>query len=447
MSDSKPSVPLREQHPRRVWITYTTVALVALTTRLAYWFTTRDAPLSSDAGTYHELATNLVEGRGFSHTFPQVILHPTAFRPPAYPFVLSAVYRLTGPSPGVGRGLGVMIGVIVVLLTLWVVKRHAGVVAAAVAALIVAVYPPLIANDTVTLAEGPSLALLLLLVDRVLERQWIAVGVLGGLLTLTRPSAQMLILVIVGWLLVKAGRKAALGALAVAVAVVAPWVIRNAVVLDAPIVVTSNGFNLSAIYSPTAQRVGAFVDPVTDPELEGSLFDQLDEAEWDRRLRQRALDNIREHPQQVVKVIGRNTLAFLEIKPSFNEQAEVLDGRDMTVRTVTMPLFYLVTAAGTIGLWRSRRSDLTQLLILVSALFAAGSLLLVAPPRLRAPFDLAACIGAGLLVASFVRPSSDPGSVGDDETETAALQPAPGAVEGEGGHDVIVPTSSAEAST
>jgi hypothetical protein len=409
MSTSKPSVPRLEQHRRSLWIA---CAVVALTTRLGYWFTTRDAPLSSDAGTYHELATNLVDGRGFSHTFPQVVLHPTAFRPPAYPFVLSSVYRLTGPSAGVGRGLGVVIGVIVVLLTLWVVERHAGVVAGAVAALIVAVYPPLIANDTVTLAEGLSLALLLLLVDRVLERRWIAVGVLSALLTLTRPSAQLLILVIVGWLVVRAGRKAALGALAVGVVVVAPWVIRNIVVLDAPVVVTSNGFNLSAIYSPTAQRVGAFVDPVNDPELEGSRFDQLDEAEWDRQLRRRALDNIGEHPQQVAKVIGRNTLAFLEIKPSFNEQAEILDGRNMTVRTVTMPLFYLVTAAGAVGLWRSRRSDLTRLLVLLSALFTAGSLLLVAPPRLRAPFDLVACIGAGLLVASFGRRAPEPSLVG-----------------------------------
>ena len=42
------------------------------------------------------------------------------------------------------------------------------------------------------------------------------------------------------------------------------------------------------------------------------------------------------------------------------------------------------------------------MLLAVVAQFVLLSLVLVAPPRLRAPFDLAMCLGAGLLVASFV---------------------------------------------
>src|SRR5207237_195036 len=82
--------------------------------------------------------------------------------------------------------------------------------------------------------------------------------------------------------------------------------------------------------------------------------------------------------------------------------AERSDGRDITVRNVTLPLVYLVTVAGIIGLVRARRRRGAELLLLEGAYFTVVSVAVIAVPRLRAPLDLAAAIGVGLLVAEVV---------------------------------------------
>lgn len=394
------------------------LGLVALATRLAYWWSTAGNPLRSDAGQYHEIATNLAHGDGFAHQFPQLELHPTAFRPPVLPAVLSAVYRVTGAHPGVARGFAVVLGVILVVVVHRVVRRHLPAPAAVATAALVAVYPPLIANDTVPLTETLSLVVLVVLADRIVERRWAWAGVLCGLLVLTRPSAQGLVVVVALWLWRTIGWRRALGAAIVTACVVAPWVARNRVEVGTPAIVTSNGFNLAALYSPQAQATGAFVDPVHHPGFADLRFAQFDEAVWNDELGQLAVSNLRRHPWLVAKVVGRNTLAILELKPSLNERAEEADNRNLAVRSLTLPLFYVVTVVGVVGLWRERRNPYVAFVALTAAYFLVTSLFLVAPPRLRAPLDLACCLGTGIVLASWwtkrlpVSAGTGPGAAG-----------------------------------
>jgi 4-amino-4-deoxy-L-arabinose transferase-like glycosyltransferase len=375
------------------------LAVLAAIVRLLYWFSMRDRPLSSDAGQYHEIATHLAEGLGYSHQIPQIELHPTAFRPPLYPMLLSLLYRVTGPSQGAGRALAVVIGVAAVVATVLIVRRHAGHLAAAVAGLAVALYPPLVANDTVTLTEGFSALLLILLIDAVLRDRAVWAGVWCGLLVLTRPSAQFLIVLVAVWLATRIGWRRGLAAAAVTVAVVAPWVVRNQVVLGAPVIVTTNGFNLAAMYSQPAQDTNNFVDPLVDPYFGDLVLDRFDEAQFDQKLRDRAVADLRENPYHVVRVVLRNTGALFELTPRVNGIAEVIDGRNVTVRIWTLPSFYLLTAAGLVGMWRWRREPIGLLIALLAAYFLLSSLVLVAAPRLRAPADLMLCIALGLLAA------------------------------------------------
>ena len=106
---------------------------------------------------------------------------------------------------------------------------------------------------------------------------------------------------------------------------------------------------------------------------------------------------MREHPLDLLHVTGNNTLGYFELKPWEGDGAERLDGRNMTVRRAAIPVYYAVTVAGIAGLWLSRRHRVAQLASLSAAYFSVVSILSVAPPRLRAPFDLACCIGVGLL--------------------------------------------------
>src|SRR5207302_6631986 len=133
--------------------------------------------------------------------FPQLALHPSAFRPPLYPVVLGGAYRVFGSSVVVGRVLNLAIGVGVVVLVFCVARRIATPRAGVAAALIAAVYPPLLANDVALLTEPLALLLLLGMVLALGRRNVVWGGVLCGLLVLTRASAQGVALVVGVWVL------------------------------------------------------------------------------------------------------------------------------------------------------------------------------------------------------------------------------------------------------
>ena len=372
--------------------------------RAAYWvFVTPKYVPQSDAGQYHDLATNLASGRGFSLYFPQLAMHPTAFRPPLYPAVLGFVYWLFGPSIVAGRLLNMTIGVVVVLLAAMVATRLANVRAGLLAGFCVACYPPLIANDVTLLSEPLSLGLLLGLVLALSERRVLLGGALCGLLVLTRPSAQGIALVALLWVLTQVGWRRSLGFLAVTALVVTPWLVRNWIQLGSPILVTSNGFNLAAMYSPEAKAEGHFVDPVFNPAFGDYRLLQFDEVAWQRSLQHLAVGAVTDDPMQVAYVAGRNATHFAELVPKANYPAEVEDGRNITFRSWTLPTFYLVTLAGLWGITTRWRNPTTWLLVALVGYSTITSLVLVAVPRLRAPFDLMCCIGFGIALDALIR--------------------------------------------
>jgi hypothetical protein len=200
------------------------------------------------------------------------------------------------------------------------------------------------------------------------------------------------------------GAKRAATYVGISVLLLVPWIVRNQIQVGTPRLTTSEGFNLFAIYSPESQELGGFVDPVLDPAYAGTelRLAQFDEALWNQRLTEYGSDGLRENPTYLLEVVARNLRAYLELSPGMNRSPETLDGRNMDFRNWTLPLFYAVTAAGLAGLWIHRRNAALWPALLIVLQFAALSLVLVAPPRLRAPFDLLMCIGAGLLIAWFV---------------------------------------------
>lgn len=401
------------------------VALVALLARAAYWgLATPDRILRSDASQYDFLAKNLAEGRGYVDVYPWLELHPTAFRPPGYPSLLGAVYWGLWPSPGIGRAVNVVLGVAVAATVVLLVDRHLGRRSAVAAGLGVALWPNLIANDTYVLTEPLSLLLLVAVLWCVLDQRWAAAGIATGLLVLTRPSAQYLVVVLAGWVLWRAGWRRAVVLVGVTALVVAPWVVRNQVEMGSPVLVTSNGFNYAALYSPPADEADRFVDPTQHPWFDDRRLDQADEVVWDRNLRDLAVDHVRDRPAVVPEVVWRNTRAYFELQPSLNDQAEALDGRHAGVRSWTSWLVWPLVVLGTWGLVRHRRTPLVLLSGIVAAYFTLASLVFVAPPRLRAPMELGLVIGAAALLSPRRvegTPTTEPGR----EREPAGRGPSP----------------------
>ena len=393
ITDTHRALTRRLAELRDLWI----VLAVALVARVLYWILiTPDYVPQSDAAQYQDLARHILRGEGFSQLFPQLYPHPTAFRPPGYPYLLAGTIRVFGDNVVSGRVLSLVCGLVTVALVYLLTRRLASGPAAVVAALAVALFPPLLANDTVLLTEPLSLALLAGLMLALVCRRWPTAAVLCGLLILTRASAQYLVAPLALWVLWRLGWKRALGFLAIALAVVSPWIIRNQLQLGSPLYVTSNGFNLAGTYSPPARESKRFVDPVEDGRFEQFRLAQFDEADWADQLQAFALHDIRTHPGQVPGVVWRNAQHLFEFTPKFNEWAESVDGRNLDFRGATLWSFYVVTVVGMFGLIVRRRSPEVVLVLGIALYFVLGSLVLVSPPRLRAPFDLCMCIGVGL---------------------------------------------------
>jgi len=426
--------PLRQRIDWRALMVPALICLFALGLRLLYLVFTGHDPLTSDASQYDVIARNLATGHGFSAVYPQLKVHETAFRPPLYPMLLGAVYWIFGISIGLARGLNVVLGVTVVGLTFYVVQRHISRTAAIWAALAVAVMPNLIANDTFTLDEPLALVLILLMVHFLLRQRWIWAGVAVGLLTLTRPSAQFLILVLAIWLIFRVGWKKMLIFAVTAGLVVTPWVIRNWVQIGTPTIATSNGYNWAAIYSPPAQQAGVFIDPIYDPYFASHRILQFNEAKWSSYLESVGVDNLEHHPTYVTYVVGRNFLAFFEFKPSFNVGAESFDGRDLHIVDGTLWVFYLELAVGAAGLFLRRKNQAVRLFFIQGAYFTAASLFFIAAPRLRAPIDLALGVGVGCFADWYVTRRSKDGETDNDpaidagQSEDAAGQEPTAAV-------------------
>lgn len=401
------------------------LAVLATAARLAYWLlATPDRPLFSDASQYDFLAKNIAGGLGYVDVFPQLALHPTAFRPPVYPGVLGFVYWVLWPSPGLGRLVNVVIGVAVVVVTYLVVRRRLGARAGLVAAGALALVPNIIANDTYVLTEPLSLLLIVVLLDAMADERWLRAAVVTGVLVLTRPSAQFLVLVFAVWLVRRISWKRTVAYIAVAGLVVAPWVVRNWIQLDSPVLVTSNGFNYAALYSPPAEEAGHFIDPYRHPYFDDKRLAQFDEVAWDRSLRELAVENVKDNPGLVRQVVIRNAKAYFEIRPYFNTFAEEADGRSTGVRKATVWLLYPLLVAGAVGLWVRRREPLAALAGLVGIYFTAASLAFVSPPRLRAPLELALCIGLGALFAGRRREArADVAERADDRRSADAKDP------------------------
>ncbi|MCU1452100.1 MAG: Dolichyl-phosphate-mannose-protein mannosyltransferase [Acidimicrobiales bacterium] len=373
---------------------------LALLLRVAYWaLASRHYVPQSDASQYVELARNLAHGHGYSATFPQFDRHPAAFRPPLYPALLSVTFLLSGSAIAAGMALNLAIGLAVVVVTYRLVSRLHSPLAGTVAAGLAAVYPPLLVNDVRLLSEPISLLLLLGIITYLHDRNLVPAGLCAGALVLARPSAQGLALIVAGWCLWQLGWKRTLRVGAVAALVVLPWVVRNWVQLGRPLLVTSNGFNLVAVYSAEAQHDGRFVDETKDVRFTRLRLAQFDEADWDRQLQRLGLHDLRRHPTYLATVVARNARSFFELAPGKNTWPERLDGRAPTLQSATIPLFVLVTVGGFVGLWLGRRRPPLVLLTLVAGYFTVTSLVLIAAPRLRAPLDLACCIGTGVLVA------------------------------------------------
>ncbi len=248
-ADAAPGATIREH---AVWLAL--ILGLALAFRLAWvafseWQPTPD----DDAFRYVFSARALVDGQGYIH----VNGAPTAFWPPGYSLLLAAAYSVFGDGLAVGQLLNVALGTATVGLVYLIGRRALGPRPALVGAAIVAGFPSLIFFTAVTLSEVAFtffalLGVYLLLIEarpgpgrRRDLLLLLAAGLVLGFASLVRGQALLLPIVLIpfwlrsgiGWSPI-AHRLVAL-ALGIGL-IVAPWSIRNAIQMDAPVLISTN---------------------------------------------------------------------------------------------------------------------------------------------------------------------------------------------------------------
>lgn len=176
---------------------------------------------------------------------------------PGLPLLVAGLYTAIGAADETAARLMIaVLGTLMVLFTFLIGRRLGGVAAGLIAAAMVATYPTYIENNGQLLSEPLAAFLLtggLLGVLWAAERRrlaaWVVPGLAFGALTLTRPEYQAITLafaVLVLWRVWRdAGAVRGLAAagivVLVAALVVAPWMVRNRIVLDKWVPVSTGG--------------------------------------------------------------------------------------------------------------------------------------------------------------------------------------------------------------
>ena len=415
------------------------IAVAAVAIRVAFvLIVDPKVPRIGDANAYHLLAENLARGRGYIRPFDRQLglTRPTAEYPPLFPALLAIPSRLGAHSVEgqrlflafVGGGTVALIG----LLGRRVASPAVGLVAAALAAC----SPMLFLSEGILMAEALDVFLVtvvLLLAYRAIAApttiRFVALGVAIGLATLTRAEGILLGILLVVPMCIRApaltrsqrvGRAAA--ALGVALLVVTPWTVRNALRFHTFVPVSNNiaslvdGANCDATYGGSELGLwrGTFADPSaprTAPQADAcfegfSITDpHFDEADAASRHRRDGLQYARSHAGALPKVMAVRILRTWGVyAPGQQVNFETLEGRPrhwQWAGTILDWILIPLAVAGLVLLARRQRPIWPLVATVVAATIVAA--LTYGQQRFRIAAEPTILVGAAVAIVATVR--------------------------------------------
>jgi 4-amino-4-deoxy-L-arabinose transferase-like glycosyltransferase len=418
-----------------------TLALLARLLWVAFsqWQPTPD----DDAFRYDFTARALAAGRGYIHLNGE----PTAFWPPGYSLLLAGAYQLFGPSLAVAQLMNALIGTATVGLVYLIGRRVLGPQHALVGAAVVAAFPSLIFFTAVTLSETAFtlfalLGIYLLLLEaraghRLDLRLLLPAGLALGFASLVRGQALLLPLVAIPFWLRSgvpwpgAGEKLVALALGIGL-IVAPWSIRNAVQLDAPVVIATNaGVDFWIGHHESAR--GDFGDTGGDPLVYS--HPELSTVEREVRINtegfRKGLSFALTHPQEELALPFQKLFWLYysdEEALKWNEghggQAFLNDGVREALLGLSNVYYFSVLALFLLGtpLWLTGRDPGRLLLISLFAYWTLMHVVFFGDPRFHAPIVPVIALLASLPIvaiwagrAPWQRPEAEEGALRLDE--------------------------------
>lgn len=385
------------------------ILVLALVVRLLYAFLAprvdpiiSQNPLYGDASGYHILAENLLKGWGLSWDGDTL----TSFRMPGFPAFLAGIYAVAGANPLYVRIVHAVLGAATCLPVMAIARRLGGRRVSMLAGAGVALHPLLVymtgwvySETLFFLLLWTGLLLLLLALDRSSTRWSVLSGLSLGLATLVRPEilAFPLATLAGGWLLLRWPRARLITLLivqAAALAVVLPWTIRNTIVHQSFVPLTTNtGVVFFGGNNPGA--TGGFF-------LEDSfVLPGYTEAESNQELTRRAAEWIRQNPGDYLALVPRKLYKFFA--PAEMEHSGSPLGRWTWPVNLAYGLFLAVAAWGATRSWR-RTPVLSATLVALIGWYVIVALILYGGSRVALPIAPAlvtfGAVGLGTLLGA-----------------------------------------------
>lgn len=340
-----------------------------------------------------------------------VVTRATAYRPPGYPYALALpeLFATGGRALSLARLFQALIGVLVVglvgLLGWMLCGRRVGLIALGLAA----VYIPLVLVSGVLMSEPLYAALMLSAICAVLR--WrshggllmlATAGVLAGLSALTRDNG---VVVLVGVVALAASDRGSQGirrlrapllVTAVAVLTIAPWTIRNAVVMGGFLPISDEtGPTLVGTYNPVSMadrtQPGVRLGVAALTMYRGFFREEPAHSELtiDYVLTHDSIDFALDHPAYIGTVFWHNTLRLLDL----HGEARIRFG----AQTIGLPpgvtvagaiMFYFVALLALVGVFvPAARRGPRALWIIPGLQFLTTVLVIVETPRFRTPLE------------------------------------------------------------
>lgn len=323
------------QSHTRLWVLL--IALAFLAPRLILWLCASGPPVS-DALWYFNRATSIAQGHGYAFDGK-----PTAFWPIGYPGFLGMLFVLFPNTPATAYVANLGLSALTLICSFFVFRElDLSVGWALLGVLLLALYPDFIIYQNLATSEILALTLCTVATLLILRARrpghFLLAGMAIGLATLVKSQLLLLPLVALAYdFATSRHRIRILGVyvlLGIGTAlVIAPWTLRNYVVMHRLVLVQSNGgynlFDGNNAKNPWGGGADANTFAAEFPEIVSDITEQLpDEMGMHDRAQAAALQFIASHPAELLfKRIPRKLRLFF----SPDDQGGAWLGRSNTV--------------------------------------------------------------------------------------------------------------------
>lgn len=407
----KPAIQLfiKWVEEKRRWILFTIIAFILLGGAF-YSFYLGDNFKYFDERMYYELGRNIVS----MHMYSSGGTHPTANRPPGYPFLIAFFISIINAGIPYIRFLNFIALGLCACLIYFIGKRLSSEFAGVLGASLVIGYPVLFYMAGTVYPQIIGALIFLTIVFLLLKaydirksamKIFFVIGLLLGFLIITIPSFVLCLPIIFIWI-IYLKRKGTAWILTVfmlsCLIAIAPWTIRNYALYHAFIPISSNG-GYTLLYGNcenTVPDAGAFTDISKYTEEAARL--KLNEAQSDSYYKAKALEFIMNNKAQFLKSYFLKLLNYFNYRNKLATETEMSAARDTIMLIVwgTIILIFFIRLACI----RSFAPSVFEMLLIVfyfaSAFFHA---LFLARIRYRLPFDFLIIIIVSMFITNVLK--------------------------------------------